>query len=289
MSAIDFDRFRDSHAVLFYGAEGAGTEEAASTLSGRWLCPNGGCGECAVCRSFEARRCVDFMHVAPWGPSSLIKVGAVHPPARGKRDEDAPDPTILEFLRMRPLMARSKVVLIERADRMNADAANALLKTLEEPPDYARLVLTTSEFGRLLPTIRSRCLNVAMTSQPPSDDPMLRAFGPTPGLLIKVEAHRDHYQRLWDLLESSLGAPHGAAIALSERCRGIGESLAAAQKSNARAANTEVARCIAAWLIQRRPEEPLRAQAAVEAHRLIVGNSNPGLVFDRLWTAVLRP
>ncbi|MBS1714071.1 MAG: hypothetical protein JST30_07005 [Armatimonadetes bacterium] len=289
MSGIDLDRYSGSHAVLFYGSEGSGPEDAAVGLAQKWLCPQGGCGECAVCRAFETRRCVDFMHVAPWGPSSLIKVGAVHPPARNKRDEDAPDPTILEFLRMRPLMARSKVVWIERADRMNADAANALLKTLEEPPDYARLVLTTAEFGRLLPTIRSRCLNVAMTSQPPSDDPMLRAFGPTPGLLARVESHRELYEKLWSLLESSLDAPFGAAIALSERCRGIGESLASAQKSNARVANTEVTRCVAAWLLHRRPDDPERAQAAVEAHRLIVGNANPGLVFDRLWTAVLRP
>ncbi|MBS1724859.1 MAG: hypothetical protein JSS66_18105 [Armatimonadetes bacterium] len=274
------------HAVLFYGTAGSGLEEAASNLARGWLCPNGGCGDCAVCRAYEGGRMVDLMWIKPWGPSGIIKLSAIK--RRTPREDDDPEPPLREFFRTRPLMARNKVAVFESAHRMNSDAANALLKTLEEPPEYAKVVLTSSEFARVLPTVRSRCLNIACeAASDPKADEMTRVFAPSPGLAEQVVRHQTAYERLWKLLESSLEAPHGAAIALSEKTREASEALAKSMDTGARAANAEVLRCISEWLMVRHPGKPHLAQEAVELHRFIVQNANPGPVFDLLWAKVL--
>ena len=182
------------------------------------------------------------------------------------------------------------VALFEHADRMNNDAASALLKTLEEPPSVAKLILTTAEFGRILPTVRSRCLNVACGDPgDPTENEMNRIFGGSIGLTRQVQAHQDAYERLWATLESSLTARPGAAIFLAEQTREASEGIGRALGLGARAANTETLRCVAEWLIQRRSDQPELAQHAVEAHRLIVGNVNAGALFDLLWAQILSP
>lgn len=267
--------------------------ESGQALAQGWLCKdvreNKACGECGTCRSFLSGRMVDFMRYQPWGPSSLIKLDAIRPPTRNKkRDDDAPAPNLIEFFRTPPLMARHKVALFERADRMTNDSANALLKTLEEPPPFAKVILLTSEYSRLLPTIRSRCMGVACSyNLSAGTEPMVAAFGASPGLEERVLKHKSAYDRLWELFESSLHAPAGAAVALAERTRDISERLADAQKVSARAGHTETLRCLAEWLVRYRTDRPDLAQAAVEAHRRIVGNVNAGPVLDALWADVL--
>ena len=73
---------------------------------------------------------------------------------------------LLQLVRMRPYEGRAKVFVIDDADRMNEESANALLKTLEEPPPDTYLVLTTSRPDSLLPTIRSRCRMVRFQALP---------------------------------------------------------------------------------------------------------------------------
>lgn len=279
------------HAVLFYGPEGGGMVESAMNLVHGWLCPNlspaspAPCGECGVCRAFARGQMVDFMHVKPWGPANLIKQHAVR---RTKPDDDdAPEPPLIEFFRAPPLMARTKVVLFEQADRMNVPAASALLKSLEEPPPHAKVVLTTAEFSKLLPTVRSRCMAVACGHGLTPADDLERVFGGSPGLARQVQAHREPYSRLWSVLESSLSAPSGAAIALAERSRESAEGIGKALGLNARGANAEALRCTAEWLIQRRPDRPDLAQAAVESHRLVLGNIHAGALFDVLWARIV--
>jgi DNA polymerase-3 subunit delta' len=100
----------------------------------------------------EAGNHPDFLTVAcPEGKSELpidLLVGSLD--NRGREG-------LCHDLSLRPMLARRRVAVIDDADRMNTESANALLKTLEEPPDYALIILLAADLGRILPTIRSRC------------------------------------------------------------------------------------------------------------------------------------
>lgn len=278
------------HAVLFYGSEGSGMLHFAQKLAQGWLCREtiGGqaCGTCAVCKSFTSGRNVDFMHYRPWGPTYWLKEQALR---RVKpHDDEGPDTPLLEFLRTSPLMARHKVAVFEDADRLYGGAANGLLKTLEEPPDHAKIILTTHEFTKISPTIRSRCMSVACGYEESNrQDDYESVFGSSPELRARIAAKPDVYAALWDILQSSLGAPQGAALKLSEQTRGLTESLAKSRGVVSRSANAEILRCMSEWLMRYRTDAPHLAQEAVDAHRLILGNVNSGALFDQLWSRVL--
>jgi len=278
------------HAVLFYGPEGGGMQESGMALAQGWLCKSvsdgKACGVCGNCKTFLSGRNVDFIHYRPWGPSNWIKEQAIR---RVKpHDDEGPETPLLEFLRTSPLMARHKVALFENADRLLGGASNALLKTVEEPPPHAKIIMTTSDFSRLLPTIRSRCMGVACGyGLNPDQSEMERVFGGSPGLNAQVQSKQEAYAKLWAVLESSRGAPPGAAIKLAEQTRELTEPISKALNLGARTANAEILRCMAQWLLQNRPERPDLAHDAVQSHRLIVGNVNSGALFDLLWSRVL--
>ncbi|MBS0520243.1 MAG: DNA polymerase III subunit delta' [Proteobacteria bacterium] len=80
-----------------------------------------------------------------------------------------------EFMHMTPAMGEWRVAIVDAADEMNRNAANAMLKVLEEPPPNAILLIVTHATGRLLPTIRSRCRRLAL--HPLSDDTVVRLIG----------------------------------------------------------------------------------------------------------------
>jgi hypothetical protein len=212
----------------------------------------------------------------------MIKLDAIRP---GKQASDPFEGVpLLEFFRTSPLVAKTKVVLFERVDRMNPSTANAFLKTLEEPALYGRIVMTTSELGRVIPTVRSRCLCVSCELPAPDEwspaDEVEATFGGTPGRVEVVRASRAAYDVVWRLCGDLAVAPPGAALALAERLRKAGEALAKAEGAPARAGHAEALRCLAEWARQR---EPRLALAAVEAHRLVLGNANPGIVTDFLF------
>jgi len=133
---------RLAHAYLFEGPEGIGKQLMALALARAVFCTEGsGCGTCIACRKVDHHNHPDLHLLAPDGAS--IKIEQV----RGLQKE----------LSYKPLEAPKKICLIEAADRMNPAAANALLKTLEEPNGEALLILLTARPERLLSTIRSRC------------------------------------------------------------------------------------------------------------------------------------
>ena len=289
------------HAVLLYGPEGAGKRLLADFLAQAWLCneqldDGSACGECNVCKAFASGRAVDFQCVPPWGPSNMIKLSAMHVVPRWENDKDRPPiDFVLDFFRTRPLKARNKVVVFESADRMNANAANAFLKTLEEPPDNAKTILMTSEFTRVLPTIRSRCVCVAC-ELPDAEgvalatngvSPVESVFGASPGGVMHVREHHELFQRLYDLLQGSGRAPRGSAFQLAERCRAVADSYAKSAGVPARTANVAVLAAIADWLAAECPERPDLLAAAAEAHRLVLGNSQALVVFEDLFLRLL--
>jgi DNA polymerase-3 subunit delta' len=166
-----FDRMHP--VLLIAGPRGVGKAAFAHTLAQALLCASLPasrlpCGVCAACRLFESGNHPDFRVLQPAdaeeeqgggvgeegtsrskGPaaSRVIKVEAVR--------------ALADFFSLTSHLAGSKVVVIEPADRLNASAANALLKTLEEPAN-TRFLLITSQPARLPATVRSRCVRVTL-------------------------------------------------------------------------------------------------------------------------------
>jgi DNA polymerase-3 subunit delta' len=138
---------RVPHAYLFDGPTGVGKRSAAIGLALALACPREpgeGCGQCDVCRRILAGNHPDARVIVPATTQILI--------------EQAKEIVVLAA--GRPHEAPARVIVLDEADRLNANAANCLLKTLEEPFPGTHLVLVTAAPDRLLPTIRSRTQRV---------------------------------------------------------------------------------------------------------------------------------
>ena len=143
-----------SHAYLFVGPSGAGKRSAALRLACALVCEDGGCGVCAACMRVKRGAHPDVRTFEPTGAASYL--------VEQVRDELVPD------VWLAPAEARAKVYVIERADALGESAANAFLKTLEEPPPTVTFVLLAEDFEGVLPTIVSRCQVVRFVTIPPS-------------------------------------------------------------------------------------------------------------------------
>ena len=130
-----------THAWLFTGPPGSGRSVAARAFAAALQCPDLGCGACPACSQVRAGTHADVADVVPEGLS--IKV------------EDARE--LVQHSYRRPSLGRWLVTLIEDADRLTDDAANAMLKAVEEPPPRGVLLLCAPSPEDLLPTVRSRC------------------------------------------------------------------------------------------------------------------------------------
>ena len=200
---------------------------------------------------------------------------------------------MLDFFRTGPLMARNKVVVFESADRMNSTAANAFLKTLEEPSPTSKIILTTDEFTRVIPTVRSRCMCLACELPSKGSaalgelSPVESVFGGSPGGVFHVREHAASFERLYALLESTLREPLGSAFKLAEECRAVSDDYAKSAELNARAAHVKALESIAAWLAVRKPERPDLLRSVAEAHRRVLGNAQAGTVFENLFLDLL--
>ncbi len=282
------------HAVLLYGAQGAGKETLAEALAQAWMCtdptPDGACGVCRSCEAFVRDRSPDFLRVAPDGPSEIIRVGTV---TKTDRPEDEKLLPMIDFFRTRPLAARHKVAAIYRADRMNKAAANAFLKTLEEPHPHAKIVMTTSEIGLVLPTIISRCVAIAcelpasgelLQSSPPAS--LLALAEGAPGRLKHVLAHAEAYEKISAFALKLTKARPGQALALAEQFRGIGDDMQKSLGSNGRTAGVEALRALGAAVAAISYRESWLLEIA-EAHRRILGNGNEGPVLDAMFASML--
>lgn len=143
------------HALLLSGPAGLGKLEFARLLARSLLCEQTEqglpCGSCRGCQLLAAGTHPDFQAVQPEEEGKEITIGLI-------RD-------LLAWQALTPQYGRARVVIIEPADRMNINAANALLKTLEEPGRDALLLLVTARPAALLPTIRSRCQQLPFVAQ----------------------------------------------------------------------------------------------------------------------------
>lgn len=150
------------HALMFTGADGIGKFMAARWLLAGLFCEEGPgepCGSCGACKRLAADSFGDLFLVDPEAEGAdRIPVGRI-----ARRDRDA-GVCLEEFLALRPAEGGWRGVVLRDAERATRDAQNALLKTLEEPGEECCLILVTAHPGRLLETVRSRCVQVGFES-----------------------------------------------------------------------------------------------------------------------------
>ena len=139
-----------SHAYLLSGEDGSGKMMIAKAVAKALLCEHkDGCGECAACKQVDSLNHPDVIYITH--EKYEIRVDDIR---KG----------INETIDIKPYSGDYKIYIIDDADRMNAGAQNALLKTLEEPPAYAVILLLTNNKDRLLDTILSRCVSMTLGS-----------------------------------------------------------------------------------------------------------------------------
>lgn len=137
---------KTAHSYLFEGISGCGRKKTAMALIQALFCtvlPDDACGECPSCRKVAGGNHADIHFIEPLPDKRDISIDQLR--------------SMQRELSLRPYEAPRKACIIEPAERMSVNAANSLLKTLEEPPGNALIILLTENAGMLLPTIRSRC------------------------------------------------------------------------------------------------------------------------------------
>ena len=149
------------HAILIVGPPAVGKTTLADDLAAGLLClapdpADRPCRACRGCRLVAAGNHPDLHRLGPEGPGGQVLIGdPARPALRGVRN-------LVAELAYLPVEVGHRVAIVEHAERMNEDAQNALLKTLEEPPARTTLILCADEEDRLLPTVRSRCVRLRM-------------------------------------------------------------------------------------------------------------------------------
>ena len=144
-----------SHAYILDGEEGAGKKMLARAFAQTLQCERGGtepCGECHSCKQAQSGNQPDIIEVTHEKPAS-IGVEDI----RGQLCGD---------IQIKPYSSPYKIYIVDEAEKMTVQAQNALLKTIEEPPAYAIIMLLTANEGMLLPTIKSRCVTLTMKPVP---------------------------------------------------------------------------------------------------------------------------
>ncbi|MCX8007194.1 MAG: DNA polymerase III subunit delta' [Coriobacteriia bacterium] len=145
---------RVAHAYLFVGPAGSGTLAMAQAFACALVCDDQGCGACPACAQVWSWSHPDVFRLKPEG-------------AAGYTVDQARE--LVREVGLRPVWGARKVYVLEDADRLGHAAANALLKTLEEPPASAVLVLLARSYEAVVPTVASRCQVVRFAPVPEQD------------------------------------------------------------------------------------------------------------------------
>lgn len=147
------------HAYLFTGTRGIGKTTVSRILAKSLNCTGqdgtGGitahpCGVCNACREIDADRYIDYVELDAASNRSIDEIRE-----------------LIERAAYKPTVGRFKVFMIDEAHQLTKDAFNALLKTLEEPPEYLKFVLATTDPEKMLPTVLSRCLQFNLRPMAP--------------------------------------------------------------------------------------------------------------------------
>jgi DNA polymerase III subunit delta' len=224
---------RIAQGLIMAGQRGIGKRQFALALAQAVNClqPKDGdaCGICAACQKIALNNHIDVETISPDG--QFIKIGQM-------RD-------MIEKAQYRPYDGRRRVYIIDEADRLNQQAANSILKVLEEPPDTTLLALVTSRPYALLETIRSRCQILSFAPLTPSElETHLKAHYKRPAeetrmlarlargsigraLEIDLGVYRDERKLMLEIIESL--AVRQDAIKLMSAAEHLGRKLEKAE------------------------------------------------------------
>ncbi len=225
-------------ALLITGPESVGKQTLALAAVRTLFCqaPNGEkpCGKCLACHKLESGNYPDFLLVAPEEEGRPLKIEQI-------RDLE-------RFLALTPNESPYKVALIQDFERATVSAANALLKTLEEPPSYAHLILLATDADLLLPTIVSRSQQVNLRPVPTPEikqalqegwqlppetaERLARLSGGRVGWAVRAATELEYLQRmeeaidtLLELLAADLPARFETAAMLAKDSVALSETL----------------------------------------------------------------
>ncbi|QUJ68369.1 DNA polymerase III subunit delta' [Photobacterium sp. GJ3] len=213
---------RMHHAMLLVSPAGFGREALVRQLAQTVLCQNGvteSCGLCHSCKLFTAETHPDCHVIRPLEGKS-ISIDAIRQCNHWAWETSQ--------------LGGKRVVVIEQAESMGEAAANALLKTLEEPPANCQFILTTSELDRLLPTINSRCNKWRLQIPSEQDvkrwvesqlmqsikweDVRLNGCAPLAVLNFIEQGQNIRHQHLLEGLHQFLTPPHTGLFSVAEAC-----------------------------------------------------------------------
>jgi len=212
-----------AHAILIQGPEGVGKQALARLMLARLVCTQGGelaCGECRSCSLFKSGAHPDWFLLEPEEGKHQIGIEQVR--------------KMISALTLTSSFSPYKVALICPAEAMNTHSANALLKSLEEPPGATVLILVSHDASRLPVTIRSRCQSVVV-ALPEKNEAIkwltgdggldqesaleaLAVAGGSPLRAVKIleDGHLESHRRLQRQLSALLGRPGLVSRAASE-------------------------------------------------------------------------
>lgn len=171
-----------SHSYLMIGISGIGKKMIATEFAKGILClsENKSCNYCKSCIEFDGNNNPDFFCIEPEGSS--IKIGQIR--------------ELQKRIQEKPIISEKKVYIIDQADLMTKEAQNCLLKTLEEPPEFATIILVGTNENAFLTTIKSRC--------------MILHFNPIEDMYIKKYLDEKYQiknisQNMFDIFQGSIG------------------------------------------------------------------------------------
>jgi DNA polymerase-3 subunit delta' len=208
------ERGRLGHAYLFGGTDLAELEAVARNLAKTLNCespprraanglPLDSCDACLNCRKIDAETHPDVWWIRPESKTRVILIEQIR--------------QLLQVVHLKPTQAPLKVAVIVAADRLNVQAANAFLKTLEEPPADSVLILLSTEPRRILETVLSRCLRLSFAGEGGRlRDPSLLAW--LKDLGARAVADRGSVLARYRLLSVLLNKLNELRLAITETC-----------------------------------------------------------------------
>ena len=204
----EIEKDRISHAYLFSAKEGSGKSKLAFEFAKASFCEEvllDSCGSCINCRKMDHHNHPDFKTISVLEDKTAISIDQIR--------------ELKKEIAYKPYDSDHKIYIIESAEKLTKEAANSLLKTLEEPPSFATIVLLVEDSGKLLPTLVSRCQQIKLSSvsQQKIKDLLLEeglnneqaeivssAAAGSPGKALditKIDNYFEHRQEIYDFLK----------------------------------------------------------------------------------------